>query len=119
VKEMRRLFLLTLVAIFGLSLITGCGGGKKAGGTIIGKVNNTFHGGGVDGAKLTLSSNGSEFATTTDKSGNFTFSGLTAGTYRITVTKDGFFDNEVSRIEVKKGKETKVEIGMIVAFGGT
>jgi len=116
---MRRLFLLTLVAIFGLSLITGCGGGKKAGGTIIGKVNNTFHGGGVDGAKVSLSSNGSEFTTTTDKSGNFTFSGLSPGTYAIEVTKDGFFDGEARRIKVQDGKETKVEIGLIVAFGGT
>jgi len=116
---MRRLFLLMLVVIFGLSLITGCGGGKKAGGTIVGRVNNTFRGGGVDGAKLTLSSNGSDFTTTTDKSGNFTFSGLAPGTYRITVTKEGFFDNEMTRIEVKKGKKTKVEIGLIVVFGGT
>jgi len=116
---MRKLSLWTLILLFGFTMVLGCSGTKKVGGTIVGKVNNTFHGGGVDGAKLTLSSNGSDFTTTTDKSGNFTFSGLTPGTYRITVTKEGFFDNEMSRIEVEKGKKTTVEIGLIVAFGGT
>jgi hypothetical protein len=116
---MRKLPLWTLILIFGFTTILGCGASKKAGGTIVGKVNNTFHGGGVDGAKVSLSSNGSEFTTTTDKSGNFTFSGLSPGTYAIEVTKDGFFDGEARRIKVQDGKETKVEIGLIVAFGGT
>jgi len=116
---MRKLPLWMLILIFGFTMILGCGGSKKAGGTIIGKVNNTFHGGGVDGAKVSLTSNGSEFETATDKSGNFTFSGLSSGSYTIAVTKDGFFDNEVGGIKVEEDKETKVEIGMIVAFGGT
>ena len=115
---MRKLYQLMLIVIFGLSLIPGCGGGKKAGGTIIGKVNNTFHGGGVDGAKVSLTSNGSELTTTTDKSGNFTFSGLSPGIYTIMVTKDGFFDTKVEA-KVEEGKETKIDIGLIVAFGGT
>jgi len=115
---MKRLYLLIFILAFGGSLIAGCGG-KKAGGTIVGKVNDTFHGGGVDGAKVSLTSNGSELVTTTDKSGNFTFSGLPPGTYGIEVTKKGFFDAEARRIEVEGGKKTKVEIGMMVAFGGT
>lgn len=115
---MRKLFLLTIIVIFGLSLILGCGGAKKAGGTIIGKVNDTFHGGGVEGAKVTLISDVSELTTTTDSSGNFTFSGLSSGIYTIEVTKDGFFDNKVEA-KVEEGKETKIEISMIVAFGGT
>ncbi|MEE8180155.1 MAG: carboxypeptidase-like regulatory domain-containing protein, partial [bacterium] len=86
--------------------------------TIIGKVNDTFHGGGVEGANITLTSDGSEFTTTTDSSGNFTFSGLSPGIYTIMVTKDGFFDNKVEA-KVGKGKKIKVDIGMIVAFGGT
>jgi len=116
---MRKLCLWALILMFGFTMVLGCRGTKKVGGTIVGKVNNTFHGGGVDGAELTLTSNGSVFTTTTDKSGNFTFSGLAPGTYRITVTKEGFFDSEMAKIEVKEGKETTVEIGMIVAFGGT
>jgi len=115
----KKLSLLVLVAIFGLSLILGCSGSKEVGGTIIGKVNDTFHGGGIEGAKVTLTSDGSELTTTTDSSGNFTFSGLSPGTYGIKVTKEGFFDNKVGGIKVEEGKETKFEIGMIVAFGGT
>jgi iron complex outermembrane receptor protein len=115
---MRKLFLLTIIVIFGLSLILGCGGAKKAGGTIIGKVNDTFHGGGVEGAKVTLTSEELELTTITDSSGNFTFSGLSPGIYTIMVTKGGFFDNKVEA-KVEDGKETKVDIGMIVAFGGT
>jgi hypothetical protein len=117
---MKRLFFLMLVTISGLSLITSCGGGKQAGGTIIGTVNNTFHGGGVQEAKVALTSDRTVIATTTtDISGNFTFSGISPGSYTIEVTKDGFFDNEVGGIKVEKNKETKVEIGLIVAFGGT
>jgi len=116
---MRKLFLLMVTAIIGSSLILGCSRGKREGGTIIGKVNDTFHGGGVDRAKVSLTSNGSELTTTTDKSGNFTFSGLAPGMYGIEVTKEGFFDSEARRIEVEDGKKTKVEIGMMVAFGGT
>ncbi len=116
---MRKLFLLTIIVIFGLSLILGCGGAKKAGGTIIGKVNDTFQGGGVERANVTLTSEASELTTSTDSSGNFTFSGLSSGTYEIMVTKDGFFDNRVDGIEVEEGRETKVDIGMVVAFGGT
>jgi len=115
---MRKLFLLTIIVIFGLSLILGCGDAKKAGGTIIGKVNDTFHGGGVEGANVKLTSDVSELTTTTDSSGSFTFSGLSSGIYTIMVTKDGFFDNKVEA-KVKEGKKTKVDIGMIVAFGGT
>ncbi|MFQ5867866.1 MAG: carboxypeptidase-like regulatory domain-containing protein [bacterium] len=116
---MKKLFLFTLIGIFGLSLILGCSGSNKEGGTIIGKVNDTFHGGGVEGAKVMLTSDGSELTTTTDSSGNFTFSDLSPGTYGIMVTKDGFFDNKVGGIKVEEGKETEFEIGMIVAFGGT
>jgi len=115
---MRKLHLWMLILIFGFTMILGCGGSKKAGGTIIGKVNNTFHGGGVDGAKVSLTSNGLELTTTTDKSGNFTFSGLPPGFYTIMVTKDGFYDNKVEA-KVEEGKETKVDTWMIVAFGGT
>jgi len=116
---MRKLSLLALVAIFGLSLIVGCGGSKKKGGTIIGKANNLFHGGGVEGAKVILTSDGSELTTSTDSSGNFIFSGLSPGTYHIKLTKDGFYDRKGDGIEVEEGKETKFEIGMIIAFGGT
>ena len=115
---MRKLSLLTIIVIVGLCLLLGCGGAKKAGGTIIGKVNDTFHGGGVEGANVTLTSEELELTTITDSSGNFTFSGLSPGIYTIMVTKGGFFDNKVEA-KVKEGKKTKIEIGMIVAFGGT
>ena len=115
---MRKLFLLTLTVIVGLCLLLGCGGAEKAGGTIVGKVNNTFQGGGVEGANIKLTSDVAEFTTSTDSSGNFTFSGLSSGIYTIMVTKDGFFDNKVEA-KVEEGKETKIDIGMIVAFGGT
>jgi len=115
---LKKLYLLILLVTFALSLISGCGRGKGDGGTIVGKVNDTFHGGGVDGAKVSLTSNGLELTTTTDKSGNFTFSGLPPGFYTVVVTKDGFFDNRVEP-RVEAGKETKVDIGLIVAFGGT
>lgn len=115
---MRKLYQLMLIVIFGLSLVSGCGG-EKVGGTIVGKVNDTFHGGGVEGAKVILTSDGSDLATTnTDSSGNFTFSGLSPGIYTIMVTKDGFFDNKVEA-KIEEGKETKIDIGLIVAFGGT
>jgi len=114
---MKRLYILIFVLAFGLSLIAGCAG-KKAGGAIVGKVNDTFHGGGVDGAKVSLTSDGLELTTTTDKSGNFTFSGLAPGFYTIVLTKDGFYDNRVEA-KVEEGKETKVDTWMIVAFGGT
>jgi len=114
---MRKLYRLMLIAVFLLFLFSGCGG-KKVRGTIIGKVNDTFHGGGVDGAKVILTSNGSELTTTTDSSGNFTFLDLSTGIYTIMVSKDGFFDNKVEA-RVEEGEETKIEIGMIVAFGGT
>jgi len=77
------------------------------------------HGGGVEGAKVILTSDGSELTTSTDSSGNFIFSGLSPGTYHIKLTKDGFYDRKGDGIEVEEGKETKFEIGMIIAFGGT
>lgn len=117
--KMRKLFLLTIIVIVGLCLLLGCGGAKKTGGTIIGKANNLFHGGGVEGAKVILTSDGSVFMTTTDSSGNFIFSGLSPGTYYVKLTKDGFFDRKGNGIEIEEGKKTKVEIGMIIAFGGT
>jgi uncharacterized membrane protein len=117
---MRGLPLWTLILIFGLTTILSCGGSKKAGGTIIGKVNDIFHGGGVNRAKVVLTSDdGSVFMTTTDSSGNFIFSGLSPGSYQIKLTKDGFYDAKADGIKVEEGKETKFEIGMLVAFGGT
>ena len=115
---MRKLLLLALIAILGLSLALGCGGGRGEGGTIIGKVNDTFHGGGVDGANISLTSDEVKLTTATDSSGNFSFSGLSPGSYTIMVTKDGFFDNKVET-KVEEGEETRIDIGMIVAFGGT
>jgi len=116
---MKKLFLFTLIVIFGLSLGWGCSAGEKVGGTIVGKVNDTFHGGGIEGAKVILISDESELTTTTDSSGNFIFSGLSPGSYHIKLTKDGFYDRKGDGIEVEEGKETKFEIGMIIAFGGT
>jgi len=116
---MKKLFLFTLIGIFGLCLILGCGGSKEVGGTIIGKVNNLFHGVGVEGAKVILTSDGSVFMTTTDSSGNFIFSGLAPGSYYIKLTKDGFFDRKSDGIKVEEGKETEFEIGMLPSFGGT
>lgn len=116
---MRKLLLFTSIVIVGLCLVLGCGGAQKGGGTIIGKVNDTFQGGGIEGAVVTLTSDGTELtATTTDSSGKFTFSGLSPGIYTIMVTKEGFFDNKVET-RVEEGTETNIDIGMIVAFGGT
>jgi len=115
---MKKLFPFTLIVIVSFCLLLGCGGAGKAGGTIVGKVNDMFHGGGVKGANVTLISDVSELTATTDSSGNFTFSGLSPGMYTIMVTKDGFFDNKVEA-KVENGKETKVDIDLIVAFGGT
>ena len=116
---MRKLSLLLLVVAFGSFVMVESSTSKKAGGTIIGKVNNTFHGGGVEGARVTLTSDGSNFRTTTDSSGYFTFSGLPPGSYKIELSKGGFFRRKVGGIKVEEGKETKFEIGMIVKFGGT
>jgi hypothetical protein len=115
---MRKLLLFTSIVIVGLCLLLGCSGGGKAGGTIVGRVNNTFQGGGVEGAAVTLISEETELTATTDGSGKFAFSGLSPGIYTIMVTKDGFFDNKVET-KVEEGKETNIDIGMIVAFGGT
>jgi len=115
----KKLVFWALIAILGLALISGCGGGKKAGGAIVGKVNDMFHGGGVEGAKVTLASEESVLTTTTDTSGNFTFSDLSPGRYELVVTREGFFDNKFGGVKVEQGKETSVEINLIVAFGGT
>ncbi|MFB0526773.1 MAG: carboxypeptidase-like regulatory domain-containing protein [bacterium] len=115
---MKKLFLFSLIVIVGLCLLLGCSGGGKAGGTIIGKVNDTFQGGGVEGATVTLTSDVTELTATTDSSGRFTFSGLSPEIYTLLVTKEGFFDNKVEA-KVEEGKETKIDIGLIVAFGGT
>ena len=115
---MKKLFLFSLIVIVGLCLLLGCSGGGKAGGTITGKVNDTFQGGGVEGAIVTLTSDVTELTATTDSSGRFTFSGLSPEIYTLLVTKEGFFDNKVEA-KVEEGKETKIDIGLIVAFGGT
>jgi len=115
---MKKLFPFTLIVIVSFCLLLGCGGAGKAGGTIVGKVNNTFQGGGVEGAKVTLTSDEVELTATTDSSGKFTFSGLSPEIYTLLVTKEGFFDNKVE-VKVEEAKETNVDIGMIVAFGGT
>jgi hypothetical protein len=121
--KMRKLSLLLLVVAFGSFIMVESSTSKKAGGTIIGKVNNTIHGGGVEGARVTLTSDGasfrSNFVTITDSSGYFTFSGLPPGRYKIKLSKRGFFSNKVGGIKVEEGTETKLEIGMIVKFGGT
>ncbi len=115
---MKKLFSFTLIVIVSFCLLLGCGGAGKGGGTIIGKVNNMFQGGGVEGAKVTLTLEGSELTATTDSSGKFTFSGLSPEIYTLLVTKEGFFDNKVE-VKVEEAKETNVDIAMIVAFGGT
>ena len=115
---MKKLFPFTLIVIVSFWLLLGCGGDGKAGGTIVGKVNNTFQGGGVEGAKVTLTSDVTELTATTDSSGRFTFSGLSPEIYTLLVTKEGFFDNKVEA-KVEEGKETKIDISLIVAFGGT
>ncbi|MFB0526447.1 MAG: carboxypeptidase-like regulatory domain-containing protein [bacterium] len=115
---MKKLFPFSIIVIVGLCLLLGCSGGGKVGGTITGKVNDTFQGGGVEGAIVTLTSDVIELTATTDSSGRFTFSGLTPEIYTLSVTKEGFFDNKVET-KVEKGKETKIDIGLIVAFGGT
>lgn len=115
---MKRLFPFAIIVIVSFCLLLGCGGAGKTGGTIVGKVNNTFQGGGVEGAKVALTFEGTELTATTDSSGKFTFSGLSPGIYTLMVTKEGFFDNKVE-VRVEETKETEIDIGLIVAFGGT
>ncbi|MDH5662417.1 MAG: carboxypeptidase-like regulatory domain-containing protein, partial [Elusimicrobiota bacterium] len=79
---------------------------------------DTLQGGGVEGAIVTLTSDVTELTATTDSSGRFTFSGLSPEIYTLLVTKEGFFDNKVEA-KVEEGKETKIDISLIVAFGGT
>lgn len=116
---MRKLSLLLLVLAFGSFVLVESRTSKETGGTIIGKVNNTFHGGVVEAVKVTLISDGASLMKTTDSSGYFTFSGLPPGRYEIKLTKRGFFTKKLGGIRVEEGKETRLEIGMIVAFGGT
>jgi hypothetical protein len=117
---MRKLSLLLLIVACGSLVIVGSKASAELGGIITGKVNNTFHGGGIKGVKVSLTSeDGSDFVTATDSSGYFTFSDLPPGRYEIVLTKRGFFKKKVAGIKVEEGKETKVETGMLVAFGGT
>jgi phosphatidylinositol-3-phosphatase len=56
-------------------------------GTIQGRVTNISTGGAVSGATVSFSGG----STTTDSSGNYSFSGVTPGTYSVTATHTGFF----------------------------
>src|SRR5688572_10782252 len=70
--------------------------------------------GAVPGATVTLASAGAQIGTTTtDKSGNYRFTGLAAGSYELTVTMRGF---EPATRNVALGPDTSA-VDVVLAVG--
>ncbi len=80
-------------------------------GTIKGRVTNISTGGGVSGATVSFSGG----STTSDSSGNYTFSGVTPGTYSVTASHTGFFP--VTHAAVL-GSGATVTLNFAMATGG-
>jgi hypothetical protein len=71
-------------------------------GGIVGKVTSTSGGAAVSGATVTLAGT-SAGSTTTDASGNYSFSGLAAGSYTVTPSKTGYQPATASNVTVSLG----------------
>jgi acid phosphatase len=80
-------------------------------GTILGRVTNISTGGAVSGATVSFSGG----SATSDSSGNYTFSGVTPGTYSVTASHTGFFP--VTHAAVL-GSGATVTLNFAMATGG-
>lgn len=87
-----------------------------------GVITGYIHGPGgvsVPGATVVLVNpqTGERKATWTDESGNYTFSGIPPGTYKIAVSLVGFRDDVREPVPVVAGKALRVNVSMVMAFG--
>jgi hypothetical protein len=122
---MGKLSQLKLILIFGLSLsmlLMGCGGnGKKEGGTIFGYVHDPITDSPFNGAKVTATQQGSRglnFTTNADESGNYTLN-LPPGMYTLNFTHQRSFPHLVKDVKVEAGGKRKVDVTLVISFGGT
>lgn len=110
--------------LFLVILLMGCGGGarEREGGTIFGYVHDPVFDGPFVGAEVTASKDGSKklvFTTTTDKSGNYTLLNLPPGTYTVNFTHERSFPYLIKNVNVNEGGKKKVDVTLVVSFGGT
>jgi len=123
---MRKLSQLKLIVIFGLSLsmlIMGCGGGggKKEEGAVFGYVHNPITDSPFNGAKVTATQDGSKgltFTTNTGESGNYILN-LPPGTYTLNFTHQRSFPHLVKNVKVEAGRKRKIDVTLVISFGGT
>jgi hypothetical protein len=122
---MGKLSQLKLIVIFGLSLsmlIMGCGGGgKKEGGTIFGYVHDPITDSPFNGAKVTATqqdSKGLTFTTEADEFGNYTLN-VPPGTYTLNFTHQRSFPHLVKGVKVETGGKRKIDVILVISFGGT
>lgn len=120
---MGKLSQLKLILIFGLSLsmlLMGCGG-KKEEGTVFGYVHNPITDSPFNGAKVTATQQGSKglnFTTNADESGNYTLN-LPLGIYTLNFTHQRSFPHLVKDVKVEAGRKRKVDVTLVISFGGT
>ena len=65
----------------------------------------------IESVKLTLTGKKGKKGKTTDNTGSFEFTGLDAGTYKITAKKKGY-KTAGQVVKLKKGEEKKITITM-------
>ena len=110
----------TLVAV--LSLITSAPAASlaqdSAGGSISGHVHSSG-GVAVPGATVVLVNpqTGERKGSWTDEAGNYSFSSVPPGTYKLQVSLVGFRDDVREPIPVVAGKSLKVNVALIMAYG--
>jgi len=69
----------------------------------------------LDGAKLTLSSEGKEYTTTTDEKGKFRFEQIPVGRYLLNISREEYSAYHLPDILISAGKELILEIGLSFA----
>jgi hypothetical protein len=86
-------------------------------GDILGTVRDSSGNGAVvPGAKVTLTATdtGINSVATTDGEGNYLFAQLKPGSYRVTVSKEGFAVSSVSNIDLQIGQRPRVDVALKV-----
>lgn len=102
------------IVIISLVLISGCSKDDNpvnttTKGTISGKITDQTSGNAISGASI--STQPTTTNATSDNSGNYTISDVEAGSYTLTVTKNGYVSN-TSNVNVTAGQNTVVNIAL-------
>ncbi|MGH2407414.1 MAG: carboxypeptidase-like regulatory domain-containing protein [Candidatus Limnocylindrales bacterium] len=87
-----------------------CGAAPPTTGNISGKVTNSSGGAAISGASVAISGGAS---TTTDSSGNYSFTGLAPNSYSLTASRTGFTSSAPANVVVTAGANTVQNFALV------